>query len=843
MTEVVSSILGPLLEKLASPAIEEIQLLCGIKDDQEKLKRKLEMIQKVLADAEQKQTKEAVRLWLLKLKNFCYDIEDTLDEFETRALWRRVRLNEHLTLKRKVCYLSSWLSNFIFQFKMAHKMKELRKRLDGINKEQTKFNLSSDVHEKAIVPWRETHSFALASKVIGRNKEKEEIIELLIGSNDRRPKMIAVIPILGMGGSGKTTLAKLVYNDDRVKKHFDCKIWLSMPVQFDITKIVRDIIESLGNKEKYEKFDMLQNRLRSMVENKRCLFIMDDVREVTQEAWDKLTKLLEGVFEGSKVIVTSRNKSIASIMGTVPPHNLANLSQEDSLTLFVEYAFVQGQEKNHPDLMVIGKEIVSKCRGNPMAVKALGSLLYSTKNRSDWEYVRDSEMWQLQIEILPSLRISYDLMPSHLKRCFAYCSIFPKNHKFDSINLIQLWISNGLIQSNGNNQELEEIGQQYLEELMSRSFFDVVEDIDLLLTFKMHDLIYELAISVAQTESSNIKVWTQDISSTTQHISFPDPSGVPKDELSSCLSKLSRVRTIMCEELGSSASAKFFLETCISRFKHLRALWLRGSSFDLLPTSIGNLKHLRFLSLKGNGNIKKLPKSVCELRNLQTLDLGGCKDLEELPANIKNMINLRVLIITTNQRRFPEGGIGCLTSLRWLAIVRCENLEALFDDIQLLTSLHMLIIGECPKLASLPQGIKNLKALEHLCIYYCKSLRLPEGESNEPDSMSRLQSFTLAELPELVSLPGWLKGSTSTLESVTIVGCPNLRALPEWLQNCSSLRTLEIEDCPELSSHGICLIPTLTELRIINCGKLGSWEKTQKNIVEKTQKMIIDKNV
>ncbi|KAI6696603.1 hypothetical protein NL676_016722 [Syzygium grande] len=220
MTEVVSSTLGPIVQKLASSAFEEIQLVWGVKDDGEKLKNTLEMIQKVLADAEQKQTKEAaVRVWLSKLKDFCYDAEDVVDEIEARALWRPARSTEPLTLKKtlrkKVRYLSSWMSGFIFQFKMAHNMKELRKRLDEINEEKTRFNLSSDVYEKTIVPRRETHSYVLPYNVIGRNEEKENIIKMLIRSDDGRAKTIAVVSIIGMGGTGKTTLAELVYNDEK----------------------------------------------------------------------------------------------------------------------------------------------------------------------------------------------------------------------------------------------------------------------------------------------------------------------------------------------------------------------------------------------------------------------------------------------------------------------------------------------------------------------------------------------------------------------------------------------------------------------------------------------------
>lgn len=345
-----------------------------------------------------------------------------------------------------------------------------------------------------------------------------------------------------------------------------------------------------------------------------------------------------------------------------------------------------------------------------------------------------------------------------------------------------------------------------MEELLSRSFFDVVREYCPLLIFKMHDLIHDLAISVAQTESCNItKERTQDISPSTRHISFFNTFDVPKDELRGCLSKLSRVRTVMFGKLGSSE--EFLLETCIGRFKHLRVLLLRQSTFDLLPSSIGNLKYLRNLQLYDCRNLRKLPNSVCKLRNLQCLDLDRCRELDELPADIKNMINLRLLGITTKQQRFSASGIGCSTSLRWLYIGECENLETLFDDIQSLTSLRLLAITSCPKLASLPQGIKNLPALEHLWTVDCERLRLPEGESNEPRSTSRLQSFRFEVLHELVSLPRWLESSASTLQRIRIADCPNLRVLPEWLQDCSSLKKLEILNCRRLSSRILSSLP------------------------------------
>jgi hypothetical protein len=180
--------------------------------------------------------------------------------------------------------------------------------------------------------------------------------------------------------------------------------------------------------------------------------------------------------------VTTRSNLVASIMSTDSTYNLEGLSQDDCLSLFVKCAFKEGEDKQNPNLLEIGKEIVKKCKGVPLAVRTLGSMLYSKVDEREWEFVRDNEIWKLEqkeSDILPALRLSYDQMPIHLKRCFAFCSLFPKDHEFDSFHLIQMWMAHGLILETSINkkQELEDVGDLYINELLSRSFFQDVDEI------------------------------------------------------------------------------------------------------------------------------------------------------------------------------------------------------------------------------------------------------------------------------------------------------------------------------------------------------------------------------
>ncbi|KAG8646749.1 hypothetical protein MANES_09G025800v8 [Manihot esculenta] len=291
---------------------------------------------------------------------------------------------------------------------------------------------------------------------------------------------------------------------------------------------------------------------------------------------------------------------------------------------------------------------------------------------------------------------------------------------------------------------------------------------------------------------------TRKIAKSVRHVSFPHPESLPKDVPKS-LQNLECMRTICFRnERREGIRSETFIKTCCSKFQYLRVLDLTCSSFEELPASIRNLKHLKYLSL-WQSDIQRLRNSICKLQSLQTLLLYQCWYLQELPKDVRCMINLKFLWITTRQKYFPTGGIGCLKSLRFLFITGCSNLQYLFEDMLGLKKLRRLVISGCESLISLPQSIKCLTTLDTLCIGRCENLelRMEEGEETQ-FSLQRLQ---LRSLPKIVDFPEWLiRGSTNSLKVLEVTQCNNLIELPNCLQNMASHPEVRIIDCRELNN-------------------------------------------
>jgi len=366
-----STIAQSLLGKLGSFAGQEFCLAWGLEADIARLEKRLKAINAVLSDAEQKQSRnDKIRIWLNDLREVLYDAEDVLDEIECETLRRQVVKTTRST-SRKVRRFFSSSNKIAFRLRMGHKIKSIIERLAEISSLKSDFNLSEQTIDCSHVLHEETEmnrSFESFSGLIGRDEDKERIINLLVAPfkvGDAHP---LVLPIVGMGGLGKTSLAKSVYDDENVKSHFQLNMEVCVSDDFSLKQVIQKIIKSAGERCADLDGGELEKKLEEILNGKKYLLLLDDVWNEEAQKWLLLKPLLSKGADGSKIIVTTRSQRVAEIMGTVAAYNLSLLGQEDCLSLFCKCAFKEGEMELDPNLVGIGKEIVAKCKQVPLAV-------------------------------------------------------------------------------------------------------------------------------------------------------------------------------------------------------------------------------------------------------------------------------------------------------------------------------------------------------------------------------------------------------------------------------------------------------------------------------------------
>ncbi|XP_022748034.1 putative disease resistance RPP13-like protein 1 [Durio zibethinus] len=288
--------------------------------------------------------------------------------------------------------------------------------------------------------------------------------------------------------SGLTTLAQLIYNDKRVEEWFELKAWVCVSEEFYALRVTKIILEEITSTVDVSKnLNQLQLQLKEKLLGKNFLFVLDDVWHRRYVDWEELKSSFTYGAKKSKIIITTRDENVASIMRSVPTYHPSILSDDDCWRLFAKLAFVNTSPTVHPQLKVIGEAIVKRCKGLPLAAKALGGLLRCELDADEWNKILKSNLWDITDDILPLLRLSYYYLPSHLKCCFAYCPLFPKDYEFKKEELIQLWMAEGLLQFSKENGNAEERGDEYFKDLVLRSFFQQSRGNKV--CFVMHDLI------------------------------------------------------------------------------------------------------------------------------------------------------------------------------------------------------------------------------------------------------------------------------------------------------------------------------------------------------------------
>ena len=865
MAEAISfGLVRKIIEKLGSTTFDEIGSIWGVKDEFQKLKNTVSTIQAVLQDAEEQQDKNhQVRDWLMKLRDAIYDADDLLSDFSTEDLRQRVMGGDKMAKKVRTFFSSS--NQLAFRLTMAHKIKAMRERLNAIANDRNNFQLVEQPLQRRVETRErdQTHSFIGEEEVIGREEDKKNIIDLLL--NFDVEENVSFISIVGIGGLGKTTLAQYVYNDEKVKTYFELKMWVCVSDFFDVKAIAEKILGS-ATSTKVENLDMdqLQNRLRTELNQKKYLLVLDDVWNENNEKWCNLKRLLMGGLKGSKVVITTRTKLVAEITSTIPPYNLEGLSEKQSWLLFKQMAFKKEQETIDPNLEVIGKDIIQKCQGVPLVIKTLGRVLYFKKTEDEWSYIKDNELSNVtQGEndegILPILKLSYNHLPSHLKCCFAYCSLFPKDQEIPKLTLIQLWIAQGFIQSLDEKISLEDVANEYCMELIWRSFFQEVEDDHLrnITSFKMHDLIHDLAQSISRTECTLVNSNAIRVNEKVRHLSFPSYNVFEKN-LSS-LVKAKKIRTFILTSYSSlydeEVEEESTLNKLISSFRCLRVLDLHGLNIVTVPNSIDKLTYLKYLDLSEN-DIEVLPSSIIRLLNLQTIKLSKCGKLKELPRGIQKLVNLQHLdIYGCDSLTHMPSGLGELTSLQTLQLFivskdtvgssskHCNGLVELNKLSNLRGELQIKNLAWVKDVTS-EANAANLKDKHHL-----RNLKLSwnwddNNEAHVRDAEILLEGLqphrTLkyldvegyqgirfsSWLPLLTSLVHLRIWKSDCLYLPPLYQLPNLQYL--YLQSLASLEYISDQEIidevfPPLASSSTTFFPSLKSLQLLDCPNLKGW--------------------
>ncbi|VAI00259.1 unnamed protein product [Triticum turgidum subsp. durum] len=436
----------------------------GLDKARQKLERHLAAVQCILLDAEAKsRTNPAVRRWVKDLKTAAYQADDVLDGFRYEALRRRAaaQIRRHSTARKVLSYFTT-NSPVVFRLSMSRKMNDALEMIDELVVEMNNFHFLQ-LTETPTIDHPQTHSHVDESDIVGRQDEKEQVVKILLdhADNNNKNNNVMVLPIVGMGGIGKTTLAQLVHNDPRVMHHFELVIWVCVSDKFVIEEIIRSIIQVVTmNKCELTKMEALQKKLGEVLGKKRCLLVLDDVWNEDRQKWDEMRSLLcSHVGSGSAIIVTSRSDRVASIMGTLPPHMIFVLNEDQSWELFRRSTFGSGVEKQG-ELISVAKSILHKCKGLPLAIKTISALLQS-KHHTQWFSVLDSDVWKDDIitstGIVAALQLSYYHLSSEAKTCFSFCAIFPKDSMLEKDTLIQLWMANDFIASEARGEHIFDV--------------------------------------------------------------------------------------------------------------------------------------------------------------------------------------------------------------------------------------------------------------------------------------------------------------------------------------------------------------------------------------------------
>ncbi|CAO2831535.1 unnamed protein product [Amaranthus hypochondriacus] len=827
------SFIHKLFSELQHPELKELFSIYGYESKFEKLQSIGKSIKAVLHSAETIQELPAVdQEWIKDLEGVIFKADDLLDEFVVALAQQTMNAKaDGITISKislakpfdifdmmfiQVEYILTMLDNFTS--KKEYMMESYRKPIMN-----TRFPKFFKTEPEDI------------DKIVGREVDLERIVGKLLDSDVQDD--VSFLSIVGIGGIGKTALAKLIYNDKRVKSAFSLREWTCVPDQ-DQKLDVHDLSSHQNHITRFP-IAIFYSQLISILSHEKYLLILDNVNWTEdRHQLDDLVRLLKVGKKGSWIVVTTRSEQTAKIMGCDSIYKLQGLDQENSWSLFKKVAY--DSEHSYPleDPEDIGEKIVNACAGVPLALRVAGSLFYGQDMNTKQAVVKkfgEADMISKD-GISQLLKLNYQFLPSTLKNCFSYCAIFPKNCRMEKNMLISIWMAHNYIVPLYEGQSIEDAGEEYFSILLRRCFFhDIIKDKETgeVLAVKMLDLLYDIAQYVSRNE---IFAVTTTISGRkpdqrVRHLSISNSSTGRSFPLGR--THIGSHMDFFEYDLGKEGGHPY-VKTLVDSCTCLRTLRITNLKYKYLPSSIGRLLHLRYLDLSYNHYSKVLPSSITELCYLETLILNNCSWLRELPKDLSRLTKLRVLDISgCNSLEYMPKNMSNLTCIKRLSdfIVGVDasysswkegflGLEELKDLNKLEGALNIMI--------KFPEYVANLNQRvpdQQKGMY----LRDKNDLNRIAITFDKVNDRSLLDDAETIKLMEDLQAPPN-LKILNVDGYHGTK-MPKWISFFPCLVTLKLKYCfmleyLETSGNGEGIfLPNLRTLELICMLKLKGWSR------------------
>ncbi|KAM3196349.1 hypothetical protein ACQJBY_072181 [Aegilops geniculata] len=664
--------------------------LLELQANMNRLVRELSVMHDVLCQMDIRNHNNAIyESWLEGVRKVAHDMEDMVDEY-LYLVGQEHDIGCCFYLKKGFRKPSSLVSLNRIAFKVKQIEKDLTHLAETKNRWVTQIN-NGDTNNSNYIVRRAQDQANMARSLddedlVGVNENREKL-EKWLANDDLGHSVIA---LLGMGGLGKTALAANVYKKEREK--FQCHAWVSISQTYSREDVLRNIIKELS-RDKVSGLSYtagmdvpcLEETLKRFLEHQKYLIVLDDVW--TPESFDDLSRVLTHNDKGSRLIITTREARVAAHASQGHILTLEALLADKARNLFCKKAFSRDTNHECPmELKPLSEEIVSKCKGLPLVIVLVGSLLrVRDKTVEEWRRINVQLSWELinnssLSDIRNVLYLSFIYLPTRLKGCFLYCSLFPEDYLFKRKQLVRLFIAEGFIEERGEST-LEEVAEGYLKELIDRNMLQLVKrnHFGRMKEFKMHDILRELAVDLCQKNCFGV-TYENKCGGSHEKDGRRLVLHKLKDDIRQPFSNMQQLRTIIT--LGDSKSSFVVLPLLCSESRYMTVLELSGLPIEKIPDAIGDLFNLRHLGLRGT-KVKMLPTSVEKLSNLLTLDLYE-SDIHELPNGIVKLKKLRHLFaqktIDPSWRELAScsgvhipNGLGHLINLQTLQALQLQD--------------------------------------------------------------------------------------------------------------------------------------------------------------------------